>query len=91
MSDTMSTIVHVAKVVSYESPADGLVVIHAECCGDKSTHSQHTTADLDNIETEVSNHLARVSSLHAKKLKAIAIVEKLMQQTAIAPSQTTAK
>jgi hypothetical protein len=69
---------HIAKIVKYEAVGDGLIAIHAECCGDPSTHSQHTTAELDRVEDEAKRHVERVAGLHARRQQALATVERLM-------------
>jgi hypothetical protein len=70
---------HKAKVVKYETAGDGLIVIHAECCEDADSHCQHATADLDNIEKEIADHLDRVAAQHERKQKAVATLQRLMQ------------
>jgi hypothetical protein len=70
---------HRAQVINYEVRADATIVVTARCCGDKLTDSNHTEHDLDAIDANIDAHLARIETLHEKRLAA---EEKVKQRLA---------
>lgn len=83
--DTLPTMLinspHRARVLKVIEMGDGLLAIHARCCGDSSTESVLTLHELHRSEAEIDKdidaHLARIEKLHAARDHAKAHIERL--------------
>lgn len=72
---------HKAQIVKVEAVGDGLLAVHARCCGDASTESVLTLHEIHRddaaIDADIAAHLARVEKLHAARDHAKAHIERL--------------
>lgn len=72
---------HQAKVIKVIEAGDGLLAVHARCCGEASTESVLTLHELHRDEAEIDSdialHLARIEKLHDARDKAKAHIERL--------------
>lgn len=72
---------HKAEVRKVVEMGDGLLAVHARCCGDASTESVLTLHELHRSETEIdkdiATHLARIEKLHAARDHAKAHIQRL--------------
>lgn len=75
---------HKAEVIKAHAPADGIVAVHARCCGDPSTDSVLTLHQLDRpeveIDADIATHLARVEKLHADRGRGLQLVQRLTKK-----------
>lgn len=72
---------HKAEVVKVVEVADGILAVHARCCGDVSTESVLTLNELHRdeaaIDADVAAHLAKLEKLHAARDYAKAHIQRL--------------
>lgn len=72
---------HQAKVVKVIEAGDGLLAVHARCCGDATTESVLTLHELHRgeaqIDADIAAHLTRIEKLHDARDRAKAHIERL--------------
>jgi hypothetical protein len=72
---------HQAKVIKVIEAGDGLLAVHARCCGDSSTESVLTVHELHRddaeIDADIASHLQRIEKLHDARDRAKAHIERL--------------
>lgn len=72
---------HKAEVLKIVELSDGVLAVHARCCGDASTESVLSLHELHRDETaidrDIAAHLARIEKLHAARDHAKAHIQRL--------------
>ena len=73
---------HKARVTKVEAVGDGHLAVRARCCGDPTSESVLTVLELhrsdEEIDADVTAHLARIEKQHAARDHAKRHIERLL-------------